>query len=79
MGDRAGYIPAAVFVIASLHLLYINTRLLPGHAATNVAACRFGGDGALLRLFRCSLTSELVGQLVGSAAVPKWRLCHKAP
>ena len=46
-------VAGVVFIIASLHLLYVNTRLLPrARAAADVAARRAGRDGALLRLLR---------------------------
>ena len=46
-------IAGVVFIIASLHLLYLNTRILPARAAAaDVAAGGAGGDGAVLRVLR---------------------------
>ena len=44
-------VAGVIFVIASLHLLYLNTRLLPSEAApTNVAPRRTCCDGVVLRI-----------------------------
>ena len=52
-------VAGVVFIVASLHLLYVNTRLLPEHVRPpHVAARRAGRDGALLRLLRHALALE---------------------
>ena len=59
-----------VLVIASLHLLYVNTRLLPAHVtSSHVAPGRTGGDVAVLRLFRLPIGHGDVERLIDSAAV----------
>ena len=61
-------VAAVVFIVASLHLLYVNTRLLPPtRAPAPVAARGADRDGALLRLLRRPLARQLREQLVSAA------------
>ena len=57
-------VAGVVFIIASLHLLYVNTRLLPrARAPADVAARGARGDGALLRVLRHALVQQPLEKL----------------
>ena len=52
-------VAGVVFIVASLHLLYVNTRLLPQELRPpHVASRRPRRDGALLRLLRGALAEH---------------------
>ena len=54
-----------VFIVASLHLLYVNTRLLPQHVRPPMwRRAALVADGALLRVLRHPLGPQPVGKLI---------------